>query len=62
MKLTDQDFAWITVAIEDRLEMLDEQRDWNDSQGLMEAVEKTREEIKVYERILNKLNSRGGED
>jgi hypothetical protein len=62
MKLTDQDLAWITVAIEDRLEMLDEQRDWNESQGLMESVEKNRDEIRIYERILNKLCMRGGED
>ena len=62
MKLTDQDLAWITVAIEDRLEMLDEQRDWNESQGLMESVEKNRDEIRIYERILNKLRMRGGED
>lgn len=62
MKLTDQDLAWITVAIEDRLEMLDEQRDWNESQGLMESVEKNRDEIRIYERILNKLSMRGGED
>lgn len=59
---TEQDLAWITVAVEDRIELLEETRDWNEQEGLLEAVEKAREEILIYQRILDKLYSRGGED
>ena len=57
---TEQDIAWIQVALEDRIEMLEERRDWNESEGLHDVVSKLREEIKTYETILNKITARGG--
>ena len=57
---TEQDLAWIQVALEDRIEMLEERRDWNESEGLHDVVSKLRDEIKTYETILNKITARGG--
>lgn len=52
MNLTKEQLRWTMMAIEERLKTINENIEWNDSQGQFELSEKYRQERKTYETIL----------
>ena len=56
MNLTKEQIRWTMMAIEERLKVLNENIEWNDSQGQFDFSEKYRQERKTYETILEILN------
>lgn len=57
MNLTKEQIRWTMMAIEERLKVLNENIDWNDSQGQFDTSEKYRQERKTYETILEILST-----
>ena len=56
MNFTKEQIRWTIIAIEERLKVLNENIEWNDSQGQCDLSEKYRQERKTYETILEILN------
>lgn len=56
MNLTKEQIRWTIIAIEERLKTINENIEWNDSQGQFDTSEKYRQERKTYETILEILN------
>ena len=52
MNLTKEQIRWTMMAIEERLKVINENIEWNDSQGQFDLSEKYRQERKTYETIL----------
>jgi hypothetical protein len=52
MNLTKEQIRWTMMAIEERLKTINENIEWNDSQGQHDLSEKYRQERKTYETIL----------
>jgi uncharacterized protein (DUF608 family) len=57
MNLTKEQIRWTMMAIEERLKTINENIDWNDSQGQFDTSEKYRQERKTYETILEILTT-----
>ena len=57
MNLTKEQIRWTMMAIEERLKVINENIDWNDSQGQFDTSEKYRQERKTYETILEILTT-----
>lgn len=52
MNLTKEQIRWTMMAIEERLKTINENIEWNESQGQHDLSEKYRQERKTYETIL----------
>lgn len=57
MNLTKEQIRWTMMAIEERLKVINENIEWNDSQGQFDLSEKYRQERKTYETILEILTA-----